>query len=233
MLGGPGGDSIHGRLKKTKERGGGTTGGINSKVVNIKGRADTRGENRNNTINGKEEEGSAQDTTLGHPFMLRKRRGTRRGNPNTEGTVSKEILEENPHVTRDAGRGHLMKDMILPSGIIGFLKIKEDSQHRVSSSKGRGNTGVEASKRVCGTTGVAEAKLGGGKEAPRLKKPHQPRINHPLKELTDTTCQGNRSIMLGLGTRLTRLKEGKNKGLAPLRREITRRPDTIEEGKQE
>ena len=127
MVGGPRGGGSNSRLKEAMKKAGGTPRGINSKIVYIKRGPDTWREGRNNAVNGQEEEGSTQNRALGHALVLTEEGGARRSDPNAEGTVPQEVMEENPHVARDTDTGQLVKDVMTPSGIVSFFKVKENS----------------------------------------------------------------------------------------------------------
>ena len=81
MVDGPRGGGGNSRLKKAMEERGGTARGINGEIVYIKRGPDTRREDRNDAINGQEEEGSTKDRALGHTLILIEGGGARRSDP--------------------------------------------------------------------------------------------------------------------------------------------------------
>ena len=119
MVGGPRRGAGNSRLKKAMKKGGGAARGINGEIVYIERGPD-------DAVNGQEEEGSTQDRDLGHILGLTEGGGARRSDPNAKGTIPEEVMEENPHIARDTNTGQLVKDVIAPSGIISFLKVKEN-----------------------------------------------------------------------------------------------------------
>ena len=125
MVGGPRGGGGNSRLKKAMEKRGGAARGINGEIVYIERGPDTRREGRNDAVNGQEEEGSTRNRALGHTLGLTEG-GTRRSDPNPNRTIPEEVMEENPHIARDTDTGQLVKDVMAPSGVISFLKVKEN-----------------------------------------------------------------------------------------------------------
>ena len=105
MVSGPGREAGNGRLKGEPKRGKVGARGIDTKVINIERGADSRREDGNQAMNGKEKEGGAQHTALRNTLKLRKRGRGRRGNTDTEGARGKEGMEEDTHIPSYAKRG--------------------------------------------------------------------------------------------------------------------------------
>ena len=149
-------------------------------------------------------------------------------NPNPEGTVSEEVLDEDGKVPPQAQRVELPEDSLTPCRVIGFLEIKEDTQNKLTFAKGCRDIVFQAKKRVSRGAKPTKAELKGRKSIEGFEDPDEAVSDDPLQNLAEAAKQRDRPKVTRVSMSLPRFRDGDDHSLTPLVREGAGGPNPTE-----
>ena len=81
----------------------------------------------------------------------------------------------------------ISQNAIMPSGVIGFLQVKENTDSMFPVDKTFMNDGFQTEKSINGGVPMAKPKLERKKKSMEFKIPHELIIHHAFQDLTKAT----------------------------------------------
>ena len=147
--------------------------------------------------------------------------------PNLKGMGGKKILHKEGEVALEPQDVQVLQNAIMPSGVIGFVQVKENTDSVFIVDKTFTNDGFQTEESINRGVPSAKPKLVRRKESMGFKKPHEPIIHHWFQDLTKANSEGNRVIVKRIRVVLAWLCDGNDHSLPPRGRKDMTKPNSI------